>query len=231
MMEKQKIFWVVLSVTVFVVVVLVVGVFLLKQKSAPLSPTETVSPLSDTGTRIYEYSRETPQVSTPQPKPDGPEVMKFVIGEEKGDGGEPGKALDKTPKETAGRPADEIPAAVKKAPSAGVHARREEGPTVSKKSASVKPAPARTARVVEYWIQTGSYKSQSRAEELAGLLESKGLSGRVFSLTSKNDTYFRVRIGPYANREEAGKFLGIVKRIQGLESSYISSVSAARYVN
>ena len=28
-MEKQKIFWVILSVTVFVVVVLVVGVFLL----------------------------------------------------------------------------------------------------------------------------------------------------------------------------------------------------------
>ncbi len=227
-MEKQKIFWVVLSVTVFVVVVLVVGVFLLKQKSAPLSPTETVSPLSDTGTRIYEYSRETPQVSTPPAKPGEPEVMKFVIGEEKGDGGEPGKAPVKAPKETAGRPVEENPAAVKKAPSAGGHARREEGTTVSKKPASVKPA---SARVVEYWIQTGSYKSQSRAEELAGLLESKGLSGRVFSLTSKNETYFRVRIGPYANREEAGKFLGIVKRIQGLESSYISSVSAARYVN
>ena len=30
-MEKQKIFWVILSVTVFVVVVLVVGLFLLKQ--------------------------------------------------------------------------------------------------------------------------------------------------------------------------------------------------------
>src|SRR5271169_1978172 len=60
-MEKQKIFWVVLSVSVFVVVVLVVGVFLLKQKpySGLTSAPGTVSPISDLGTQVYEYKRET----------------------------------------------------------------------------------------------------------------------------------------------------------------------------
>jgi cell division protein FtsN len=84
---------------------------------------------------------------------------------------------------------------------------------------------------VEYWIQTGSYKSQTKAEDLAKLLSSKGLPGRVLSFSLNTDTFFRVRIGPYTNKDEAGKFLSIVKQIQGLESSYISSVSATRTVN
>jgi cell division protein FtsN len=220
LMEKQKIFWVVLSVTVFVVVVLVVGVFLLKQKTAPLAPTETVSPLSDTGTRIYEYSREAPQIApqtapqvpAPEAKPEQPEVMKITIGGNGTGKAQPEKAPIQGPKVVEAKP---VPEAVRK-------------PLQAPKKPSVsKPARPRTARVVEYWIQTGSYKSQSRAEDLSRLLESKGLPGKVFS----KETYFRVRIGPYANKEEAGKFLDIVKQIQGLESSYISSVSTARYVN
>jgi cell division protein FtsN len=84
---------------------------------------------------------------------------------------------------------------------------------------------------VDFWIQTGSYKSQSKAEELVALLAEKGLSGRVFSFDSKSETYYRVRIGPYANPGEADKFLAIVKQIQGLESSYVSQVSGAKNLN
>jgi cell division protein FtsN len=223
LMEKQKIFWVVLSVTVFVVVVLVVGVFMLKP-AAPLAPTETVSPLSDTGTSIYEYSRETPQPATPQPtapepKTEQPEVMKITIGENGGKKEQPEK-----PQFQGGNVVEAAPA-----PRVRETAKRAE-PAPRKPQAS-KPAAPRAARIVEYWIQTGSYRSQSRAEDLSQLLGSKGLSATVSTRCSDGETFFRVRIGPYANKREAGKFLDIVKRMQGLESSYISSVSSTRYIN
>ena len=80
----------------------------------------------------------------------------------------------------------------------------------------------------DYWIQTGSYKSQTRAEELVSLLQTKGLGSRVFSWTSRGETFFRVRVGPYSNKGEADKFLALVQQVQGLEASYISMVRAAR---
>jgi len=87
-------------------------------------------------------------------------------------------------------------------------------------------------RSADYWIQTGSYKSQTKAEELMSLLQSKGLGSRVFSWTSKGDTFFRVRVGPYSNKGEADKFLALVQQVQGLETSYVSMVPAARiFVN
>jgi cell division protein FtsN len=84
---------------------------------------------------------------------------------------------------------------------------------------------------VDYWIQTGAYKSQSKAEELVATLADKGLTGKVFSYDAKGGTYYRVRIGPYSNHGEADKFLSIVKQIQGLESSYVAQVGGLRNLN
>ena len=39
--------------------------------------------------------------------------------------------------------------------------------------------------------------------------------------------FFRVRIGPYASRVEAEKFLAWVQRVDGLDGSYISEVRNA----
>ncbi len=88
---------------------------------------------------------------------------------------------------------------------------------------------ARASRkTADYWIQTGSYKSQAKAEDLVALLESKGLGSRVFSYAAKDDTFYRVRVGPYSSKGEADKFLALVKQVQGLESSYISMIPAAK---
>jgi cell division protein FtsN len=219
-MDRQKIFWVVLSVSVFVVVVLVVGVLLLRQNPATVAAAPaTVSPLSDPGTRVYEYSREAPGS-------DGTETMRFVIGGEE------------EPSQGEGAPAAAQPSpAVQAAPSAAAPAVKS-APVVKSTIAAQKPAPVKStapktsARTgPEYWIQTGSYKSQTRAEELATLLGGKGLAGRVFSYTAGKESYFRVRIGPYTNKGEAEKFLSTVKQIQGLESSYISMVGGAKRAN
>ena len=50
----------------------------------------------------------------------------------------------------------------------------------------------------------------------------------MFSSSLRNETFYRVRIGPYSNKGEAEKFLSIVKQVQGLESSYISMVGASK---
>ena len=232
-MERQKIFWVVLAVSVFVVVVLVVGVFLLRQKPAAIAAPGTVSPLSDSGTQIYEYQREAP-VAKPgagqtggAQKPGDTQTMHFYIGE----GGETTAAGQGT------RPfATTPPVAAQTGPEKPVIPAAQAGTraaSVPQKAASITPPaqPRKAQRSLDYWIQTGSYKSQGKAEELATLLEGKGLNGRVFSYAAKGATYFRVRIGPYGNKGEAEKFLSIVKQIQGLDSSYISQAKAARNIN
>jgi cell division septation protein DedD len=215
-MDRQKIFWVVLSVSVFVVVVLVVGVLLLRQKPTVAAAPGAVSPLSDPGTQLYEYTR-------PSTGPDGTQTMHFVIG----DTGEPAAGA-------SAPDADGNPPAVTREPAAAAPVREPiaVAAPVQKQQAVKSASPAPAARGgPAYWIQTGSYKSQTRAEELATTLEDKGLAGRVFSYTSGQETYFRVRVGPYANKGEAEKFLASVRRIQGLEASYISMVATAGRVN
>jgi cell division protein FtsN len=242
-MEKQKIFWVVLSVSIFVVIVLVVGVLLLKQRPSTAVATApgTVNPISDSGTQIYEYQREAPgkpqgTAPTPGQKPDDTETMHFYIGEPSPtppQGTQPPAAVPLPPPPLPAPEPAVSPQVPQKPPAAAQVARGPTAPAVKaapqKRSPQARTPQARTPqKTYDYWIQTGSYKSQDKAEELAGMLGAKGLAGRVFSSTLRNETYFRVRIGPYSNKGEAEKFLAIVKQVQGLESSYISMVGASK---
>ena len=221
-MEKQKVFWVVLSVSVLVVVVLVVGVLLLRQQPSS-APRATVSPMNNTGTQLYEYQREAPQTppaTGPQAGTQGTgdqQTMHFYIGE---GGAQSPQAGGAPPSATA----PQAPASAAPAPAA----RQQSAPIVKPQAAKPTVAARAPRKTADYWIQTGSYKSQSHAEELVALLESKGLGSRVFSYASNGDTFFRVRVGPYSNKGEAGKFLALVKQVQGLESSYISMVPAVK---
>ena len=221
-MERQKIFWVVLSVSVFVVVVLVVGVLLLRQKSSTEAPV-TVSSLSGAGTQIYEYQAAPPDGAQETPgttqgtgqKPGDQQTLHFYVGE--GEGQSPQVV---TPTAPAASPSVVKPT---------TQAPQVTQPRVSAKlTTAASPAVKKPRKGIDYWIQTGSYKSQGKAEDLVTLLGSKSLNGRVFSYTSKTDTYYRVRIGPYTNKGDAEKFLAIVKQVQGLEASYIAQVTVTR---
>ncbi len=253
-MEKQKVFWVVLAVSVFVVVVLIVGVLLLRQHPAG-APRATVTPMNDSGTQVYEYQRETPL--TP---PGGTQGAPGTQGAQPGagtsgtqPGGQPGTQPGTGDQQTMhfyigeGAPsasgtapgASSVPSAptspTTPAPSVTVPSTPAAPPAVSSAPTTIRPRstrPAATAaapkKTTQYWIQAGAYKSQDKADELVKLLEGKGISSRVFSYASKGDTWYRVRVGPYSNRGEAGKFLSLVKQVQGLEASYIALVSASR---
>jgi DedD protein len=239
-MERQKIFWVVLSVSVFVVIVLVVGVLLLRQHPAAAATTPTVSSLP---TQVYEYQKEPTGVSSSNGAPSATaqpgqkqtdQTLHFYIGEGNGSTGQaqPGATQSgATPSDATPSTTDAVPPA-----SSGTSAvPTTPAPTVKQTVATATRAPAaktpqaRPAKKVnEFWIQTGSYKSQSKAEDLVAMLGGKGLTGRVFSTTANSDTFYRVRIGPYTSKSEAEKFLGIVKQLQGLEASFISMVPAKK---
>ncbi len=88
----------------------------------------------------------------------------------------------------------------------------------------------KTIRTVEYWIQTGSYTSKSRAEQVRDELEKKGFTSRITVKDVEGEQYFRVRIGPYKHEQEAEKFLKWVKEIEKFEKSYVSQVYSEKKV-
>jgi DedD protein len=242
-MERQKIFWVVLSVSVFMVIVLVVGVFLLRQNAGTGGATSA----SGAGTQVYEYQRPAQPETTGQADGgSGTETMHFYIGE--GDQGGIDEAANGTTG-TAPGATGTSPTGLTGAQDSGTTAltgstgaaatgastaanaaatgatARTGGTATTARAPASKPA---TTKVTEYWIQTGSYQSQSKAEDLVSRLGDKGLNGRVFSFSLQGATWFRVRVGPYTSKGEANKFLAEVKKLQGLETSFIAQVAATR---
>ena len=235
-MERQKIFWVVLAVSVFVVIVLVAGVLLLRQHPAAPVTAPSVSTLSGNGTQVYEYQKEPApgSATTGTGKPSDQQTLHFYIGEGSGPSAQQ-TATQTAPTQGTGT-AEPAPSTVAPETTVTPPAAQSTPSLAAKQTVAAAPkTPAAKApqahpsqRANQYWIQTGSYKSQTKAEDLVATLAGKGLTGRVFSTTANNDTFYRVRIGPYASKAEAEKFLGIVKQLQGLEASFIAMVPAKK---
>ncbi|MGO9409969.1 MAG: SPOR domain-containing protein [Spirochaetia bacterium] len=264
-MEKQRIFWVVLSVSVFVVIVLIVGVYLLRQKplAASTPPPGAINPITGPGPQVFEYSQQKPQGQAApgtEPKPGEQQTMHFYIGEgaerpqtniPQAPGAQPQTpplAQPQTPPQTPGTQGQPLGPTTQVQPQGPAAQAQPHAPAVHPSVTSPRPRMAavpkrpspvkvtarpreQSRRSVDFWIQTGSYKSQSKADELIATLADKGLSGKVFSYDVHGGTYYRVRIGPYTNQGEADKFLSIVKQIQGLETSYVSQVGGLRNLN
>ena len=105
------------------------------------------------------------------------------------------------------------------------HLSREK--TEPPKTAETASVPAREPEkrlMTEYWIQAGSYGSNSRANFARDLLAEKGITSTIQTRELESGTFFRVRIGPYMNSDEAAKFLDWVKNLDGFQESYITEV-------
>ena len=98
---------------------------------------------------------------------------------------------------------------------------------VAKKPAKAVPA-AKKVTVTEYWIQVGAFKDRFQAESVSKSLENEGLKGSLTTANVSGTNVVRVRVGPYANQDEAKKFLAWVKPVKGLEESYITSTKSTR---
>jgi cell division septation protein DedD len=227
--ENKKVLWIVLSVTLFIAVVLFVGMFLF-YPDGDRGVADAGEPAGEAGAGFdaIEWVRtgeEPPGLEEPAEKPEDDDMF-VVIGEaERPD--EPDREPEPSPAaeaeaETVPAPRETPPREETK-PTARPAARTTAARAPAEKPAEAKPKP-RTVRVSEYWIQAGSYKSRFRAEETRENLEETGITARIFSKTVGGENYFRVRIGPYQDKQEAAKFLAWVKDRTGFEESYISVV-------
>jgi cell division protein FtsN len=257
-MERNRVLWVIFSVSLFLVVVLASGLYLLRSEERK-SEAATKEAAAGQGFDVFEYVRGRTNLPELEAAKEAPEELTIVVGEgEKGAGAasqsapapkvqlqpsQPPEQPSAAPPARSGQapPATEAapattraparPAAPTAKPSAAAAAKPPAKPsaTAAAKPAAKPSAPAaKPVSVTEYWIQLGSYEVSARAEDMARSLEEKGLAPKITTRVVGGRTYFRVRVGPYLSKAEAQKFLGWVRAVKGFESSYISMVYTRR---
>jgi DedD protein len=90
-------------------------------------------------------------------------------------------------------------------------------------SAAARTAPAQTpARTTnDFWVQTGAFSAQVRAEDAKELLASKGITSIIENRQIDGKIWYRVRLGPYTSEKEANYWLALVKSIDGFGESQV----------
>ena len=249
-MEQQKVLWIIFSVALFVLVIVSVSVIWFLPEETGVSKAETAGSTrgtAGTGPAYDPVQWVRGTESVPELEPDGSEEddgIFIVYGDAETEAAAepketvtPPPAADTASGETGGsRPAvvpsgaesPTAPAAPSRTPSA---AAPTSAPTAAPVVRSAAPAAPKAVKVTEYWIQAGSYRTKSRAQDAQAALKERSVSSRITTKEIEGDTFYRVRIGPYENREEAQKFLISVKNIKSFEGSYISQVSVQRTAN
>jgi DedD protein len=72
-----------------------------------------------------------------------------------------------------------------------------------------------------YWVQTGSFSTQNKAEGVKEVLASKGITSIVENRDVNGTLFYRVRVGPYTSSNEADYWLSLIKTINGFEDSQV----------
>jgi cell division protein FtsN len=216
-MEQRKLLIIIISVSVFLAVVLGVGLFWFYPKPKPAQETPSAGVPKTTFDPIeWVRTREGyPPISAPESKPgDKKEDVIIVYGEKKKE-------------ERVVKNVEPV------APPAAVAPKAQTSPVVRKDvpasapKAPTKPA-VKAAKAREFVIQVGSFASRDKAEQAARTLKEKGLTGVINSRTVNESQFYRLRLGPYASKGEAEKFLDWVKSVQGFQDSMIFETSAAK---
>jgi cell division protein FtsN len=242
-MERNRVLWVIFSISLFLVVVLAGGLYLLRPVTDRDAEVATGQTSQLRSFDAFEYVRGKSELPVLEEEPEEAEEMVIIVGEREEAPAEEPEAEFEPPEKTVPPRLDSqaAPAAPRAAaPKATAPVTR---PTTTRpptrpatpvaraqaRTPVAKPAPQpREVTVTEYWIQAGSYTSPSRAQEVAASLEEQGLVSKITTRSLSGQNYYRVRIGPYMSKGEAEKFLEWVKAVKGFESSYISMVYAKR---
>ncbi len=165
------------------------------------------------------------------PGPDGPTVIPTAGTQAGPDTTGPGASTaQETPAGTGAARADSSGSIASRPAST----RRPQTSTPSAPSASGAGAqPAATSievtrSEVEYWIQLFSTPNRDRIETAQARLEDLSFGSRVSTRTVEDTLYYRLRVGPYVNLHEAGKFLDWLSVIPDFGGAYISQVRPRR---
>jgi Flp pilus assembly protein TadD len=78
------------------------------------------------------------------------------------------------------------------------------------------------------FVQVAAYATEERAAELVAKLE--GLNARIMTASNNGQTFYRVRIGPLANSEEAATTLAKVQELGFTEARYVTEAASAPVV-
>ncbi len=155
-------------------------------------------PHAGTGTQIYEYQSATAATAArrrhpapsgqqarapPGQKPGDQQTMHFYIGEGGATGQTPAGRHRQHPHRPPLRPVDGSSPPRRPRRSRPARDGRQTG------EAATAAAKTRRRKGVDYWIQTGSYKSQTKAEELVTLLAARVSAAGSFPMRPRADTF------------------------------------------
>lgn len=236
-MEQKKLLWILFSATLFLLVVVGAGIIWLypqpeEQPAVAAEEAESREAGADFDPVEWVRSDQKSPGLEERPEAEGDENFVVVYGEN----GESGESEAKQPTITSedidGSAAEGAAAAqptpAEKTSAAKPRAESQPAPRTTREPDRQQPAQTeaktRTVRTTEYWIQTGSYTSRTRADKIKAELDQQGFTGRIMSKDVNGTLYYRVRIGPYQEEAEAEKFLSWVKAKEQFSGSYISQV-------
>ena len=106
----------------------------------------------------------------------------------------------------ASAPAASVPAALTQAPASAVH-------PISR--------PAAAAPTGNWLVQAGSYGSQANADKVAAQLKAHGFHAAVSRFSKSGKNFYRVRVGPYADRSAAEKAAPAVAKASGAKTEVV----------
>jgi DedD protein len=103
-------------------------------------------------------------------------------------------------------------------------------PAAAKPAVAAKPAAATVQSKArsDYWVQTGAFSTQVRAEGVKETLAAKGITSIIENRAVDGKTWYRVRVGPYTSETEANYWLALVRSIDGFADSQVRQTVAAR---
>ncbi len=109
-------------------------------------------------------------------------------------------------------------------------------PAAAPAKKTAKPAAVKTpAKAVplapKYWVQAASFSAKKLADNARSVLSENKIPAEVFTFTnSKNQVFYRVRVGPYTTKSEAEYWKSKIVQIDEFKDSksYITDSSAAK---
>ena len=126
-----------------------------------------------------------------------------------------------------------LPAAATQAPATALAPAPAPKPTLSQPGAkpavhaipraAAAPSPPVPSASGKWAVQVGSYGSQANADKVVASLKQHGLHGSVSHFSKAGHTYYRVRVGAYAEHSDAEKAAAAVAKAIGGKPQVVSN--------
>ncbi len=224
-MEQRKLLLIIVTITIVIAAIIAVGIWLYYPRNGarPGLADPSGSLEWEAGQQNRRDSRRPGlEITEPEKPDDGDFVITLGVPEtdpapsgrsvtrDPAPGPAPGPAAQ--PPRQAPAPADRAPPRTTAPPPAG-----SPSPAPAPARNAVPPAPADRA----YWVQVISSPNRGTIERARETLTEHQLGARIVTKEIDGRTYYRLRLGPFAVRSEAEKFLGWVNTIDGFSDAMI----------